>query len=206
MGEITKLEIQKRNKQKVNLFIDEEFVCGLTAESVVRARLKVGQELSENDLNEILSTSETEIAFSLACDYISRAMKTAKEMRTYLNKKGFSPVVVENVINKLKDYHYVDDDTYAKLYLNSNLTTKGKRRLQMELTQKGVNKNIIESSLEEIDQDLVSENCFMVATKYMKNKEINLNNLVKLQRHLISRGYDFDNINECLRKFKADIE
>ena len=40
---ITAIEAQKRNKDKVNLYLDGEFACSLTAESVVRARLKIGQ-------------------------------------------------------------------------------------------------------------------------------------------------------------------
>ena len=47
---ITAIEAQKRNKDKVNLYLDGEFACSLTAESVVRARLKIGQELSEEKL------------------------------------------------------------------------------------------------------------------------------------------------------------
>ena len=39
---ITAIEAQKRNKDKVNLYLDGEFACSLTAESVVRARLKIG--------------------------------------------------------------------------------------------------------------------------------------------------------------------
>lgn len=68
---ITAIEAQKRNKDKVNLYLDGEFACSLTAESVVRARLKIGQELSEEKLREILATSETELAFKKALDYIS---------------------------------------------------------------------------------------------------------------------------------------
>lgn len=49
---ITAIEAQKRNKDKVNLYLDGEFACSLTAESVVRARLKIGQELSEERLRE----------------------------------------------------------------------------------------------------------------------------------------------------------
>ena len=81
---ITAIEAQKRNKDKVNLYLDGEFACSLTAESVVRARLKIGQELSEERLREILATSETELAFKKALDYISRAMKTEKQVKDYL--------------------------------------------------------------------------------------------------------------------------
>ena len=107
---ITAIEAQKRNKDKVNLYLDGEFACSLTAESVVRARLKIGQELSEERLREILATSETELAFKKALDYISRAMKTEKQVKDYLCLKGFDALAAERAVDKLKEYKYADPD------------------------------------------------------------------------------------------------
>ncbi|HPG92497.1 MAG TPA: RecX family transcriptional regulator [Clostridia bacterium] len=204
MSKITKIEIQKRNKDKVNLFLDDEFRCGLTAESIVRARLKVGDEISENQLNEIFLTSESEIAFNKACDYISRSMKTVKQIRDWLTNKGFEQSVVSNVVNKLKEYRYVDDNMYAELYINSNVSTKGKRRLTVELTQKGINKELAEQTVETLSDEKLSENANTLAEKYMRNKEPTTQNLVKLQRYLLSRGYDYETVNAIIRKYRTN--
>ena len=100
---ITAIEAQKRNKDKVNLYLDGEFACSLTAESVVRARLKIGQELSEERLREILATSETELAFKKALDHISRAMKTEKQVKDYLCLKGFDALAGCHFVCSLRD-------------------------------------------------------------------------------------------------------
>lgn len=202
MSKITKIEIQKRNKDKVNLFLDDEFRCGLTAESVVRARLAVGDELIEERLDEIFLTSESEIAFNKACDYISRSMKTVKQIRDWLKGKGFDLKVIENVIKKLCEYRYIDDSLYAELYINSNISTKGKRRLAVELTQKGISKDLIEKTVEILPDDKLSENANVLAEKYMRNKEPSTQNLVKLQRYLLSRGYDYETVNTIIKKYR----
>lgn len=201
MPKITKIEIQKRNKDKVNLFLDDEFRCGLTAESVVRARLAVGDELTEERLDEIFLTSESEIAFNKACDYISRSMKTVKQIRDWLKSKSFDSKVIENVIGKLYEYRYIDDSLYAELYINANLPTKGKRRLAVELTQKGINKDLIEKTVDNLSDDKQSENANILAEKYMRNKDNSTQNLIKLQRYLLSRGYDYDIVNEIVKNF-----
>lgn len=123
---ITALEAQKRNKDKVNLYIDGEFRCSLTAESVVRARLKAGQELSEERLEEILLTSETELAFKKALDYIARAMKTKKQVLDYLCGKGFDMCAAKRAVEKLEEYKYVDDRAFAMQYAEFNAKQKGR--------------------------------------------------------------------------------
>lgn len=135
---ITAIEAQKRNKDKVNLYLDGEFACSLTAESVVRARLKIGQELSEEKLREILATSETELAFKKALDYISRAMKTEKQVKDYLCLKGFDALAAERAVEKLKEYKYADDLQFAALYVEMNGRQKGARRIKAELMQRGL--------------------------------------------------------------------
>jgi len=206
MPKITKIEIQKRNKDKVNLFLDDEFRCGLTAESVVRSRLIVGDELTEERLDEIFLTSESEIAFNKACDYISRSMKTVKQIRDWLKGKSFDSKVIENVIGKLREYRYIDDSLYAELYINANLPTKGKRRLAVELTQKGVNKDLIEKTVDALPDDKLSENANVLAEKYMRNKDNSMQNLIKLQRYLLSRGYDYETVNGIIKDYRSDTE
>jgi regulatory protein len=43
---ITKIEIQKNNKNRVNLFVDDNFFCGLSLETIVKNHIKENQEIS----------------------------------------------------------------------------------------------------------------------------------------------------------------
>lgn len=167
---ITAIEAQKRNKDKVNLYLDGEFACSLTAESVVRARLKIGQELSEERLREILATSETELAFKKALDHISRAMKTEKQVKDYLCLKGFDALAAERAVEKLKEYKYADDLQFSALYVEMNGRQKGARRIKAELLQKGIDETKAEQALLMLSEERSSESAAALADKFMRGK------------------------------------
>ena len=76
---ITKLEVQKRNKDRVNLYLDDEFYCGLSLEAVVKYALKVGQELEIQKLEFLQNDSEREIAQNKAMAYISKYQKSSTD-------------------------------------------------------------------------------------------------------------------------------
>ena len=56
--QITKIEVQKRNKNRVNLYLNDEFFCGLSLETVVRNHLKEGQNISEQDVEYLKNETE----------------------------------------------------------------------------------------------------------------------------------------------------
>lgn len=201
---ITGIEVQKRNKDKVNLYLDGEFACSLTAESVVAARLKVGQELSEEKLNEILLTSETETAFKKSLDYISRSMKTEKQVTDYLSSKGFAELATTNAVNKLKEYKYIDDAAFAVQYVEFCGRQKGRYRIKAELTEKGIDAAKIEDALLSLTEEKSAQSAAALAEKFMKGKQCDIKTLNKLSRFLATRGFGYDTIKSIIDGRKND--
>ena len=72
MGKITSLSVQKNNKNRVNVFINEEFYTGLSLESVYKYSLKVGQEIDKEKIEQIIVENEKSTALSKAVSYISK--------------------------------------------------------------------------------------------------------------------------------------
>ena len=201
MPTITDMQIQKNNKTRANVYIDGEFSFALEMFTVMKLGLKIGQEVSVEKLSEAMLDSEKSVAFERAIDYLGRGMRTVKQLRDYLVKKGYPTEVVEHVISRLKEYRYLDDDTYAKLYVEHNSATKGERRLKQELVQKGIDLSLAEQySAQDCDSSL--ENAERLAERYMKNKPQDLKTLQKLQRYLVSRGYSYDTVNTVVRSYK----
>ena len=203
MPKITDMQIQKSNKARANLYIDDQFAFGVEMLTVMKLGLKIGQEVTEQQLQEAIFDSEKTVAFEKAMDYLSRGMKTRKQMSDYLYKKGYAPNVVHYVVDKLVDYKYVDDNAYARVYVEQNSRTKGNRRLQQELVQKGIAKSQAEE-FASLPKDVLQDNAATLAEKYMRNKPRDLKNLQRLQRYLLSRGYDFDTVNGIIRAYKTD--
>lgn len=203
MPKITDMQIQKNNKTRANVYIDGEFAYALEMLTVMKLGLKIGAEVSTERLTEAVQDTERTVCFDKALNYLSRGMKTCKQMREYLTGKGYSPQVVNVVIDKLLDYKYLNDEYYAKTYVEQNQASKGERRLKQELAQKGIPQQIAEQYCV-VDSDAARDNAQRLADKYMRSKPRDLKTRQKLQRYLLSRGYDFDTVNTVARSYKID--
>jgi regulatory protein len=116
---ITKIEEQK-NKKRVNIFVDDAFFCGISKETALVFRFKVGSVVDENVLQDAIFESEVKRAFEKASDYLSVRMHTKKELFEKLLKKGYQTEVISKAIEKLEEYHFVDDGMMAKEYILQN--------------------------------------------------------------------------------------
>ena len=203
MPKITDMQIQKNNKTRANVYIDGEFSFALEMLTVMKLGLKIGQEVSQDKLSEAVFDSEKSVAFEKAMGYLGRGMKTVKQMRDYLNNKAYAPEVVDCVIARLKEYRYIDDDAYAKLYVEHNSATKGERRLKQELVSKGIAVSLAEQH-SQLDSEQAQVHAQKLADKYMRNKVSDVKTLQKLQRYLLSRGYGYDTVNSILHNYKVN--
>ena len=119
MGVITKIE-QQKNKSRVNIFVDNSFFCGLEKETAVILRLKEGSSVDEKTLQDAIKMSEEKRAFEKATGYISVRMYSKREIITKLKNKGFDDDAISGAITKLEEYKFVDDNAFAKLYIEQN--------------------------------------------------------------------------------------
>ena len=196
---ITKLEVQKNDKNRVNLYVDDEFYSGIPAELVYLEHLKTGLEIDEKDLKKIIFENEKSKAMSRVTKYIGSSLKTQKQIRDYLRKKEYSDDTIEFVMSKLAEYNYIDDKKYAQAYVLTYGKKYGKLKLISQLKIKGVSEEIIECVLEDNKVDSIES----VASKYLKNKVMSYEVSQKLFRFLYSRGYEFDEINSYINKLKS---
>ncbi len=108
MGKITDISQQKRNKSRVNIFIDDEFVCGMDAVTAAAARLKIGKEISQSELVAAVRDSEINSAFERAVGYLSLSPRSRREIEKYLTDKSYSREVAQAAIERLELYHYIE--------------------------------------------------------------------------------------------------
>lgn len=184
MGKITDIAVQRRNKSRVSVFIDDEFVCGLDAVTAVAARIKIGDEITAEELKSVVHASEVNSAFERAVTYLSHAPRAQGEIRKYLRDKGYEPDIVSAAIERLELYHYVDDYAYAQSYVKSKSKKYGNIRIAMELRRKGISAEIISELTEDGEDD---EEIIAVAMKYLKSHRTA--DKQKLKRFLAGRGF-----------------
>lgn len=201
MAVITKIEEQK-NKKRVNIFVDNAFFCGLNKETAILFRLKENSEIDENTLKTAIFESEVKSAFEKAIDYISSRIHTKKELFDKLFKKGFEKKVIDSAIFKLEEYNYVNDELFAKTFVQENYKYS-KKMLENKLKQKGVSSEIISNVLELNTDEKEEELCEKQLKKLLKSKNKNdfsKEELQKIYMSLFRKGFEFDLIKRVCRK------
>ncbi len=190
MKTITELKTQAKNKNRVSVYLDGAYYCGLDVATVLKNRLKVGMEIEEQTLIEIQKESELQACFDSALTFISGAIKTEREVYQKLVKKGYLPEICSLAVEKVKSYGYLDDADYAKRYVSTYAKTKGKRLIGLQLKQKGVSDEQVEKAVLEIENQ--GETAKIIAEKYLKNKQVDKKILQKCYKYLLSKGFDYD--------------
>lgn len=200
--EITAITPQAKDKTRCSIYVDGRFYCGLTLETTVKNRLKVGQSVTAEYLSEIQLESEKRTALDKALTHITATQKTEREVRSYLTKKGYLPATVEYVLDKLRGYDFVNDGEYAKAYVLSKSKKKGERLIEMELRSKGISDEAAKSALTCLDEESQEEAAKAVLTKYMRGKEVDMPTLQKAYRHLMSKGFTYEVSRAALSSLK----
>ena len=202
MPEITDITPQKKDRERCNVYVDGAFCCGMRLETVLSNRLKVGMHIEAEELGAIQLESEKAQALDRALKHLSATMKTEKQMRDFLRKKGYLPVVCDYVLEKLRGYGFVDDAEYSAQYVQSAGKKKGARLIALELKSRGVAEEEIEGALEGLtgEEDAAKE----LARKYMKNREPTRENFSKAYRHLLSKGFSYDIAKDALASLGAE--
>ncbi len=201
MSKITGLSVQAKHKDRCNLYIDGEFFLGLSIELAVKFNLKVGNEVSECELIELIQEGEKIDAMNKAVAYVTKSLKTKRQVKEYLQRKGFDENIIWQVIDKLKEYKYIDDVEYAKRYIESTSKASGQKLIDYKLMAKGVKKEDILNALDEAQVSYV-DSATILAEKYMRNKEKTKENYYKVYKYLIGRGFSYEQADLATLKFK----
>lgn len=203
MGIVTKIEYQK-NKTRVNIYVDGEFFCGLNSEVLFSNQIKVGSEVDEQRLKALIFESEVKKGVSYVFGLLAKKPYAEREIRTKLYQKGYSSETTQKIIETIKEYKLIDDSDYAKTYVDSN-KTKSKREIEFNLSQKGIDKHIIQNAVNDIENDDEMAKIDIITAKYMKNKPKTSENLQKLFRYLQGKGFEFELIKNKISKLKEQV-
>lgn len=208
---ITLIEEQKKNKERVSIYIDEAYGFGVSLEILYKYNLKVGMELTEDFISDVIRKEEALKANNYAMNLISMGgLKTEKEIRDRMIKKGFNDDDINNAINLLKDYKYVDDRIYAEYYIKDKLQINGygKNKIKNDLFRKGVSSETISECLDEfVDDDSQFELAVELGRKKVKTVKTDDFNVLyrKVGSFLQGRGFSFDVIKKVMSVLKDEF-
>lgn len=204
MSKITKIETGKRNKERVNVYIDDEYAFSINMELVYKFGLKVNEEVDKEKLIEISKSENLSKCKESALRTIERSYKTEKEIRDKLLSKEFDSETIDSTIDFLIEYGFIDDSKFVSMYIKDRIRTQGRNKIRYSLISKGVNKLLIEEAFSTLDRDDEMERAIILCEKkYLnisKREDDDFKIKNKLTRYLLGRGYDYDIAKEVIKE------
>ena len=202
--QITDLKPQVKNAKRVSVYLDGNYYCGLDLITVMQSRLKVGDEITKERLIEIQRESEMQACMDVALRFLSKSVKTEKDIIKKLVSKGFLEEIALETVKKLKSYGYVNDQDYSNRYAETYKNRKGKKLIKLELKQKGVDERVIDETLNAIESEF--DTALKIAEKYCKNKEKDIKLKQKCYNYLLSKGFSYEDSANATKKVLGDDE
>lgn len=204
-GKVTLLEVQKGNRERVNVYLDGEFAFGLTA--LQAAALRKGQELSDSEIRTLKARDSVAKALDNAVRYLTARPRSQYEIRQYLSHKGTATAAIEEVIERLQTLGYVDDVAFARFWVSNRdeFKPRGRVALRYELRQKGIADDAIEEVLSTIDLD---DSAYRAAQKKLSSLR-GLDTKAardKLGAFLARRGFSYDTVQRVIERLIQEGE
>lgn len=211
---ITDISLQVKNKDRVSISVDGKYRFSFDVYQIGELGLKVGKEYTEEELNELEIESQFGKLYGRALEYTMLRPHSAKEVRDYLWRKtrltkyksrtgeikereGVSQTVADRVYKRLVEKGYIDDEKFARYWIENRNQTKGasRRKLISELRVKGVEQGIIDKYLVEskrTDEDELQKVITKKRRQYPDDQ--------KFMQYLARQGFNYDDIKSALTK------
>jgi regulatory protein len=150
---ITSLQIQQKNRERVNIFLDEEYAFSL--ELMLVAGLRKGQTLTEAEIAALQAEDERKRAYAAALTFLGQRARSQAEVAQRLQQRDFSPTAIEQTMARLQQEGYLDDATFGQQWVanRQRFRPRSERALRYELRRKGMETPLIDEVIQDADID-----------------------------------------------------
>ena len=140
-------------------------------------------------------------------DYLRLSSRTEDEMRRKLAEQGFSPASVADAVDFLKSYRYLDDEDYARRYLERYGKKKSEKQIRFDLSRKGVPADILDRVLEETPVDEEGQIAALLERKRFSAENAGREERAKTAASLIRKGFSYEAVRKALDRYgEPDID
>lgn len=199
-GTITALVAQKKNPDRVSVYLDGKFAFGLAAIEAVR--LKRGQMLTEADIERLQAADDVEKAREKALRFLSNRPRSEWEVRQNLRKAGYGDETIDRVLERLREVGLVDDAAFVRYWLDNRtqFKPKGEAALRQELRRKGVDRDVIDTVLAESEHAEDKAAIRAALAKADRYRQLPRQEFAqKLGAYLARRGFDYETVREAVQ-------
>lgn len=203
-GTITALQIQEKDKERVNVLIDGAFALGVGLRTLEQMGLYKGQVLDEFGWEQLLKAEQMDKAYNSALNYLAARPRSSREVRDRLRRKEYPTDHIEVAIEKLQRLGLVNDEAFARFWVENRQLSrpKGARAIQAELQQKGVDREIISSVLDDMtnvdDEQIRALTLARTVIRRYEKEADKWTFTRKMSAFLQRRGFGFDAIKPAV--------
>jgi regulatory protein len=151
---ITALQTQAKDPERLNLFVDNQFLMGINALIALQMGLKVGQELTPQQVEQLRQEEALQQAIARALNYLSFRPRSREEVKRYLERKETPRELIDRVLERLEKLELINDQAFAQFWMESRarFNPKGAQAIKNELRQKGLTREVVDEMVDD-EQD-----------------------------------------------------
>ena len=194
---ITQIKQQVKRANRYSIYVDGKYSFSLGENEFLKLGLHSGQEITDDILEEYQDESAYGKWFDKTLNLLSFRLRSEWELRDYLRRKDCPPEIIEKILNKLSINGYVNDEQFAKRWVENRrlLKSTSRRKLMMELKQKRIPSDIVDRVLAE-DKEETDER--EVLRALIAKKRARYPDQQKFMMYLARQGYGYDDIKSVL--------
>jgi regulatory protein len=193
---ITAIQQQAKRKDRYSIFIDGVYAFSLSEAGLIESKLASGQEIDKSELKKLKKTAGLDKAYGNALRYVAMRPRSEWELQDYFRRKGIDEDAATQIANRLRSAGLLDDGAFARAWVANRrlLKSTSKRRLKLELKQKRIAEDIIDTVLQEDETD-----DRQALRELIEKKRARYPDEQKLMQYLARQGFSFDDIKASLQ-------
>ena len=194
---VTAITAQVKTKGRFSVFVDSKYAFSFSEQGLLDNNIRIGLELDDAEVKAYKKLSADDKAYGLTLAYLARRPRSEWELTDYFKRKGYAPELGEQILERVKQFGYINDMQFAESWVASRRQLKqaSKKRLIQELRQKRVASDIIEQVLREDETD---ERELLREQIAKKRRQTKYKDDQKLMQYLARQGFNYDDIKSVL--------
>lgn len=195
---ITDIKRQLKNAGRYSVFVDNKYAFSLSDNALLEAKLSLGQELTPEQVKEYKQLSNDDKLYNQTLRYAVLRPRSEWEIKEYLKRKQASPALTDKILNKLSILEFIDDDKFAKAFVNDRrlLRPASRRKMIAELRKKRVAEEAIDKVLGE---DKEADRTALQAIVAQKRQQSRYKDDLKLMQYLARQGFNYEDIKAAVK-------
>ena len=145
-------------------------------------------------------------AFDTAIYYLTFRDRSRKELCDKLTEKGYEEAEITETIEKLMSYGYINDERYATSYIRSQMRGRGRRRITMELSGKGVDSEMTRELCTELVPDEAETIYDLLERRYGNLNFTDEGQMRRMYSFFARRGFMYEDIRRAVSEYRKNIE